>query len=261
MSSPRAVLLLAALAAALAPALPAASSPSKAPAGASRYQTDTSWCKPSPYVADSGQLATSMSRPAGDQATFKVYRNLYMHRSTFYALLPDERAADPSLDDGLTANTAVIRLPVADLPAHLANIKLCHVAGTTALLDVPFSAHRSDAGYLTEQLLPLHSALASGAWRDHAQGSPQHVSRMLMWSVGRTCSDWFKQMMKYVTLPGLAPGTRVCVCGPVCGACLLLPARVLPSGQPSAQQAAPAHTHRAPTAGQQVGSSAAAAAA
>lgn len=71
------------------------------------------WAKGDPYAPNMPKTAyTSMTRP---DASYRIYHNLWWHNSKWYALLPADNADDPSLEDGLSPNNAVVRLPVTDM--------------------------------------------------------------------------------------------------------------------------------------------------
>lgn len=58
-------------------------------------------------------------------------------------------------------------------------------AGNTLLIDFPFPAFPDNMGHWAEVLLPVYSALLTGTWRKHVQGTSQHIDRLLLINVRR----------------------------------------------------------------------------
>jgi hypothetical protein len=54
----------------------------------------------------------------------KVYRNLYHHNKKWYAVI-DGSSNVSSIDEGVSANTILVKLPTIDSEAFQANLKVC----------------------------------------------------------------------------------------------------------------------------------------
>ena len=57
--------------------------------------------------------------------------------------------------------------------------------GNTLLIDFPFPAFPESMGHWAEVLLPVYSALVTGAWKQHVQGPSTHIDRLLLSNVRR----------------------------------------------------------------------------
>ncbi len=57
--------------------------------------------------------------------------------------------------------------------------------GNTLLIDFPFPAFPESMGHWAEVLLPVYSALVTGAWKQHVQGPSRHIDRLLLSNVRR----------------------------------------------------------------------------
>ena len=55
--------------------------------------------------------------------------------------------------------------------------------GNTLLIDFPFPAFPESMGHWAEVLLPVYSALVTGAWKQHVQGPSRHIDRLLLSNV------------------------------------------------------------------------------
>lgn len=53
------------------------------------------------------------------------------------------------------------------------------------LIDFPFPAFPESMGHWAEVLLPVYSALVTGAWQQHVQGPSRHIDRLLLSNVRR----------------------------------------------------------------------------
>ena len=71
------------------------------------------WAKRDPYAPNMPKTAyTSMTR---SDPSYRIYHNLWYHNTKWYALLPSDNVDDPSVEDGLSPNNAVVRIPVSDM--------------------------------------------------------------------------------------------------------------------------------------------------
>jgi hypothetical protein len=103
-----------------------------------------SFCDPAPYP--DALTATNMSRGS---PSFKIYHNLWYHNAKWYALV-DGSVDATTIEDGLSVNVGVTKLPVADIKSFTANFKTCYVPGNTLMVDFPFPAFPDNLGHLAE---------------------------------------------------------------------------------------------------------------
>jgi hypothetical protein len=103
-----------------------------------------SFCDPAPFP--DALMATNMSR--GSQS-FKIYHNLWYHNAKWYALV-DDTSDSATIEEGLSVNVGVTKLPVADIKSFTANFKTCYVPGNTLMVDFPFPAFPDNLGHLAE---------------------------------------------------------------------------------------------------------------
>ena len=137
-----------------------------------------SWCQAGPYALPPGALPyTTMTR---NNIAFKLYHNAYWHASKWYAVLPPSEMNNKTLEEGLSVNTALIRLPVTDPDLFTDNLGMGFLAGTTLLVDFPFPAFPDNNGHWAEIMLPTYSVLANGSWADFVGGRSRHVDRVLL---------------------------------------------------------------------------------
>lgn len=80
----------------------------------------------------------------------------------WYALLSPDSMQDQSLEDGLSVNTAVVRMPVKDLTTSSDNLRVGYPPGNTLLVNVPFPAISDSIAHWAEIMLPTYSVLKSG---------------------------------------------------------------------------------------------------
>ena len=117
-------------------------------------------------------------------------------------------------------NVGVTRLPLADPPAFFRGVEAGWVAGTVLWLDFPFPALSGNMAHWAELLLPVYSALRSGAWKAAVPegGDAHYVRAVLFPSLGRdslqvgvcgselqlpTCRVWVRRFVLQVRPPHL----------------------------------------------------------
>jgi hypothetical protein len=125
---------------------------SRAPAPWSGERPQTpEWAKKDPYAPNMPKTAfTSMSRP---DPSYRIYHNLWYHNTKWYALLPADNVEDPSVEDGLSPNNAVVRIPVSDMYNFTKQLR---VRGEIAwILHAPIS-HASMCSCLSSHVTVLH---------------------------------------------------------------------------------------------------------
>lgn len=127
----------------------------------------------------------------------------YSHRQghKWYALLSPAAMDDQLLEDGLSVNTAVVRLPVEDLTTFSENLRVGYLPGNTLLVDFPFPAIADSIAHWAEIMLPTYSVLKSGGWQRSAVGKSRHIDRVLFANMRKYTNDWFQQV---------GPGRTLC---------------------------------------------------
>ncbi|KXZ42824.1 hypothetical protein GPECTOR_116g356 [Gonium pectorale] len=242
--------------------------PTGPPKTTEHAQTLPNWCSAGPYARDDEPLYTTMTRTA---ATHKVYHNAYWHANKWYALVPPPNMmrpgeqphaddADPSipeptpesetgsepgsgsnsttgtreagyLEEGLSVNCALIRLPIKNITSHTDNMRAGFLPGTTLLVDFPFPAFPDNLGHWAEIMLPTFSVLADGSWRYDTSGNrSRFVDRILLpnlrkpgsWAAKQSgrlgivgvvapaeyneMNDWFREVLALAVSPGVRRG-------------------------------------------------------
>ncbi|MEW5302301.1 MAG: hypothetical protein WDW36_005101 [Sanguina aurantia] len=74
---------------------------------------------------------------------------------------PDQME-NSTLEEGLTTNTAIIRLPVSAAPSFASNLRAGYLPGVTLMVDFPFPAFTDHLGHWAEILMPVFSMLSGG---------------------------------------------------------------------------------------------------
>lgn len=136
------------------------------------------WCSGAPYALPPGtQPYTTMTRT---NKAYKIYSNAYWHAQKWYAVLPPAEMANRTLEEGLSVNTALIRLPATDADAFTDNLAIGYLPGTTLLIDFPFPAFPDNNGHWAEIMLPTYSVLANASWMASLHGRSRFVDRVLL---------------------------------------------------------------------------------
>jgi hypothetical protein len=157
---PRLLLLLAAAALVALSAAPHAVDAGKA------TLTLPSFCDAAPYA--DALLGTTMSRGS---TSFKIYHNLWYHNGKWYALV-DGTSNASSIEEGLSVNVGVTKLPVADIKQFTTNFMTCYVPGNTLMVDFPFPAFPDNLGHLAEVGRSIRAASAAKRGRQTAGRCP-----------------------------------------------------------------------------------------
>ncbi|MEW5308350.1 MAG: hypothetical protein WDW38_000318 [Sanguina aurantia] len=122
----------------------------------------------SPAPFSNRPLLTEMHRSAPEH---KVFKNLWWHGHRFYALQGPDQMENSTLEEGLTTNTAIIRLPVSAAPSFASNLRAGYLPGVTLMVDFPFPAFTDHLGHWAEILMPVFSMLSGGGWSQGLQGN------------------------------------------------------------------------------------------
>ncbi|GFR45470.1 hypothetical protein Agub_g6869, partial [Astrephomene gubernaculifera] len=120
---------------------------------------------------------------------------------------PSNTTSSYHLEEGLSTNTVLIRLPVTDMPSLTRNLRTGFLPGTTLLLDFPFPAFPDNLGHWAEILFPVFSVLSEGGWRSDTAGSRQAaIDRILLPNLRKEMGDWFREVLALALAPGLRRG-------------------------------------------------------
>eukprot|EP00198_Chlamydomonas_reinhardtii_P008302 XP_001697639.1 predicted protein [Chlamydomonas reinhardtii] len=134
---------------------------------------------------------------------YKLYHNAFWHAHKWYALNADEYG----LEEGLSVNCALIRLPIANATAFTDGLRAGFLPGTTLLVDFPFPAFPDNLGHWLEIMTPTFSVLANGSWRSDARGTRgRFVDRILLPNLRKEMNDWFKELLALAVAPGVRRG-------------------------------------------------------
>jgi hypothetical protein len=81
------------------------------------------WASASPFLPNVPDEAfTSMTRPSPN---YRIYHNLWFHNMKWFAFLPADQADDPSIEDGLSPNAVVVRMPITDMKNYTRQLRVC----------------------------------------------------------------------------------------------------------------------------------------
>eukprot|EP00798_Chlamydomonas_sp_ICE-L_P022811 gene22811-29982_t len=144
---------------------------------------------------------TTMTRVS---PSYKVYHNMWMHNSRWYALLPSDNSSTVDLEEGLSPNIAVLRLPVEDLRVFGENLRVTHIKGNSLLVDFPFQAYHDHLGHWLEIMVPIFSVLYEDDWLNHTQGDSGSIDTVLFPNLSKY---YLNSFFKSILAVALAPGT------------------------------------------------------
>ncbi|DBB16714.1 TPA: hypothetical protein ACH3X3_014959 [Trebouxia sp. C0006] len=106
----------------------------------------------------------------------------------------------------------LIEMPVAKAEEFHRHVQTGWWGGNTLLIDFPFPAFPESMGHWAEVLLPVYSALVTGAWKQHVQGPSRHIDRLLLSNVRRDqlqTFEWLQAMLRISMAPGLPAGIEL----------------------------------------------------
>lgn len=80
------------------------------------------WTSREPYAANIPQSAfTSMTRVSSN---YRIYHDIWYHNQRWYAILPSDNVGDKSIEDGLSPNNGIFRMPITDLNNFTKNLRV-----------------------------------------------------------------------------------------------------------------------------------------
>jgi hypothetical protein len=128
-------------------------------------------------------------------------------------LLPEDFA---NLEEGLSTNSALIRLPVDNITAFTENLRIGFLPGTTLMVDFPFPAFPDHLGHWAEIMQPTYSVLANGSWKaDAASSRGRYVDRIVLPNLRKVPSAWGACPAHGTRSQGVGAGERACLlCAP-----------------------------------------------
>ncbi|DBA71209.1 TPA: hypothetical protein ACH3X2_011604 [Trebouxia sp. C0005] len=145
---------------------------------------------------------------------YRIYQNFWFHAQRFYALncLATKDANATPIKADITLNMMLIEMPVAKAEQFYQHVQTGWWGGNTLLIDFPFPAFPESMGHWAEVLLPVYSALVTGAWKQHVQGPSRHIDRLLLSNVRRDqlqTFEWLQAMLRISMAPGLPTGIEL----------------------------------------------------
>lgn len=145
---------------------------------------------------------------------YRIYQNFWFHAQRFYALncLATKDANATPIKADITLNMMLIEMPVAKAEEFHQHVQTGWWGGNTLLIDFPFPAFPESMGHWAEVLLPVYSALVTGAWKQHVQGPSTHIDRLLLSNVRRDqlqTFEWLQAMLRISMAPGLPTGIEL----------------------------------------------------
>ncbi|GAX84336.1 hypothetical protein CEUSTIGMA_g11758.t1 [Chlamydomonas eustigma] len=165
------------------------------------------WASTSPFAPNvPNEAFTSMTRPSPN---YRIYHNLWFHNMKWYAFLPADEADDPSIEDGLSPNAVVIRMPITDLRNYTRQLRMSYVSGNSALLDLTFQAYPSHLGHWLELMVPLYSVLREGDWAHYCKGSSADLDHVVTPNVAEYYSSWAAKAFLVTLKPTRDNGNKV----------------------------------------------------
>lgn len=154
------------------------------------------------FVAEEAASAFTRCLRPENSPEFRVYRNVYFQQGRFYAIMPAEQSDDPSMEEGFSPNTPIIRLPVDSMRNFTQHMRAVRVKGNSVMVDYAFQSYPGHHGHWLETLVPIYNMLKYGKWTQLTQGSSQHIDHVLMPNAASYANDWMSNVFALAFSPG-----------------------------------------------------------
>ncbi|KAG2429620.1 hypothetical protein HXX76_010852 [Chlamydomonas incerta] len=162
---------------------------------------------PAPTGADADAAAEGAAAAEGGSAAESAVAGSAAAAAAAASNATQLNAEQYGLEEGLSVNCALIRLPIANATAFTDGMRAGFLPGTTLLVDFPFPAFPDNLGHWLEIMTPTFSVLANGSWRADARGSRgRFVDRILLPNLRKEMNDWFKEVLALAVAPGVRRG-------------------------------------------------------
>lgn len=134
--------------------------------------------------------------------SYRIYHNLWFHNARWYAILPPDSVEDSGLEDGLSPNNPIVRMPVKDLGNFTKNLRLVYVHSNTLMLDFPFQSYPEHLGHWLEMAVPMYNVLRSGEWTQHVRSGSKVLSNVVLPNLNKYFNSWISNVMAIAWGPG-----------------------------------------------------------
>uniref|UniRef100_A0A7S0RGP0 Glycosyltransferase n=1 Tax=Chlamydomonas leiostraca TaxID=1034604 RepID=A0A7S0RGP0_9CHLO len=167
------------------------------------------WATPESFLSgpDDGYTSTIRTSP-----NYKVVHNAWWQAHRFYAFLrPEDMNKQDAVEDGLSTNQAIIRMPVANMGSFRDNLQIGYVPGNSLLVDFTFQTFADHLGHWAELMVPIYSMLRDGAWQKDVQlnGTSKAstiIDRVVTTNMNRHHGPWFSAVFQTALQPATQAG-------------------------------------------------------